>query len=106
MPTIEENLVNSYLAFKANIIDIRKALDNGNISVDSLRETFVNKIIDLYVTSDFNELKDIVAENLREKLLYGKGVHLQWEKLFPQIEEKLLQRLRGTVIYIYIYIYI
>ena len=99
MTTIEEKIVNSYLEqlaeYKANIIEIRNALTNGEISVDSLKEAFINKIVDLYLPSDLA----IIAEKLKEKLLHGKGEHFK-KIMFPEINEELFLSLPGTVIYI------
>jgi vacuolar-type H+-ATPase subunit B/Vma2 len=107
MTTVEEQLVNSYLdqqtEYDAKCIEIRNALKNGEISVDSLKEAFVNRIIEIEVPSDW---KATMSNKLKGRILNGKGSHLNnWEELFPKNDRKeelnvLIKKFRSTVIYI------
>ena len=109
MTTAEEKLVNTYLAqqkeYNANSVEIRNALKSGVISVDSLKEAFVNKIIEIEVPSD---LGVTISNKLKGLILYGKGSHLtnpEILQLFPENIEKeklnlLKNQFKSTVIYI------
>jgi hypothetical protein len=107
MTTLEEKLVLSYLyqqsEFNTISIEIRDAIHNGDISVDSLKIAFVNRIIEIEVPSD---LKATISNKLKGRILYGKGTHFKnWEELLPENfgKEKLEPlkiQFKSTVIYI------
>jgi len=101
----EEKLVNSYLAqqtaYYANSIEIRNALKSGVITVDSLKEVFVNRIIEIEVPSD---LGATISNKLKGIVLYGKGLRLTPENIEKEKLNLPNDQFRSTVIYIYIYI--